>query len=177
MSGEDITAFDPTPTPQGEETMVTLYELVTQLSEALEQDERDNGETFVRLAEGSPQWMTDVIHEAHGDKLPDDTTYRFIQRVADHLVDDLEEDGDEEDATEALRTIEPDVYTSDLTAWLHARNDHVFYLSEASSEFGPMDGFQLLSVAQQMHIQEVGDALIRALVERVDDPEMLEEEE
>jgi hypothetical protein len=134
-----------------------VRELAAQLSKSLETRTRNNGDKFTCLKDGSPEWMRDVIHAVHGDKLPDDYTYKFIERCADTIS---EYDGD---PTEAISEIEPDVYTSDLTAWLHSRAGHVEYLSQALTDYEPKDGFQALQIAQLEHIKEVGYSLIAEL--------------
>ena len=47
-----------------------ITRLAARLSKALETKKRDNGQESVSLKDGSPEWMTDVIHATHGDKLP-----------------------------------------------------------------------------------------------------------
>lgn len=138
----------------------TVHSLAVKLSEALETGKRDNGDEFVSLKNGSPEWMTDVVRSAHGDKLPDDTVYGLIERCADALADANEE----ADPYETIAEIESDVYTNDLTAWLHARVDHISYLDEVLEEQpGLANGAQLLMAAQKKQIDEVGYALISAL--------------
>lgn len=141
--------------------MSTIPELAKQLSDALVTDKRNNGEEFVHLADNSPQWMTDVIRAVHGDKLPDDTTYSFIERSANALAESDVTFADH--ACEVITEIEPDSYTHDLTAWLHARADHTYWLTEVLEETDIKDGFQLLALAQQKHIQEVGYRLVQEL--------------
>lgn len=144
-----------------------INEKAQALYDALETKTRDNGDKFVSLKDGSPEWMTQVIREIHGDKLPDDTTYEFIERCARAI-----EDVDAGEMQDAISEIEPDCYTNDLTGWLHARADHVYYLTQALEDYGPFDdGFKLLATAQKMHIDEIGSALIAAL-ENVDVPEV-----
>jgi len=58
--------------------------------------------------------------------------------------------------------LEPDVYTSDLTNWLGSRNDFVYYLTEAITEYGAQDGFQALAITQQIWKQEVARAIYEA---------------
>ena len=58
---------------------------------------------------------------------------------------------------------EADVYTSNLTAWLNARNDHVYYLTEALEEMEIKNGFQALMAAQQRHKEEVALDLVNEL--------------
>lgn len=142
-------------------------ELAGLLFDALETRKRDNGDEFHALKDGSPQWMTDVIRKVHGDKLPDDTVYEFVERCASAICD-----AGTDELEDAIREMEPDPYTSDLTAWLHARADHVYYLTQALEDFGPFtDGFALLATAQKIQIEEVGCALIQAL-ESIDVPEV-----
>lgn len=144
--------------------MSTVQELAKELGRAFVHDKRNDGKEFVKLAENSPQWMTDVIREAHGETLPDDTIYEFIERCADAIADS-------DDANDAILELEPDSYTHDLTAWLDARVDHVYYLTQALEELAPSDGFKALAIAQQLQIQEVGQALIAALERLADESE------
>lgn len=140
----------------------TIQSLAVELSAALETRKRNDGKAFTCLADGAPQWMTDVIRAIHDDKLPDDTTYGLIQRCADALAE-LDADASESDASDTIADLESDVYTNDLTAWLHARADHVYYLTQAMQDYTPSDGFELLSVAQKIQIDEVGCALVYQL--------------
>jgi hypothetical protein len=133
-----------------------VHDLAEKLSQALTTDKRNDGSEFVHLKDNAPAWMTEVIRSVHGEKLPDDTTYAFISKCADAISE-----GD--DANDAITEIEPDIYTQDLTAWLHSRADHVYYLTEVLEESEVKDGFQLLAAAQQKQIQEIGFALISAL--------------
>jgi hypothetical protein len=146
-----------------------IQKLAEQLSAAFENNKRNDGNEFVSLKDGSPAWMTEVIRSAHGDKLPDDTVYEFIENCADAIAD-------HEDPQEAIAEIEPSPYTADLTAWLHARVDHVYYLTECLEENRFDDGFQLLAAAQQKQIQEIGYALVSALEEAAEQMEDAEPE-
>lgn len=144
--------------------MKTLVGLINELNENLITKKRADGSTFVCLKDNAPAWMKDIIRKAHGDSLPDDTIYEFIELVCSNLKDESVE-ATEDDLHERLYEIEPDCYTSDLTAWLDRRNDHVYYLTKALEQFDGKDGFQLLGIAQKLQIEEVGSLLINALVE------------
>jgi hypothetical protein len=140
----------------GEETIQTL---AAEMAAAFEQAVRINGEAFRKLSDDAPEWMTTVSREAHdgGELLPDDWRYAFIEQA----VDALAEHGDADTARDML---EPDVYTSDLTGWLHSRNSRVYYLGEVMEEYGPFkDGFQLLAVAQLREKEEVFGQVLDAL--------------
>jgi len=141
----------------------TIQQLAEQLFRKLKNDTRDNGDTFYFLVDDSPAWMRDVIREVHGSKFPDDTVYQMINRVAGHIADcDYEAISDIEDS---LLEIEVDIYTHDLTKWLHTRLDHIHYIDEVIENGYPFNsGFDLLQQAQQAQIHEVGHSLIYALV-------------
>ncbi len=135
----------------------TVQQLASELADAFETRTRNDGQKFVVLKDGSTKWMTDVCHKAHGDTLPDDTIYGFCERAA-YVIADAEE------PEEAIDEMEPDPYTHNLTAWLHARADHVYFLTEALEEgTGITDGFQLLMRAQQIQIHEIARTLLAAL--------------
>jgi len=123
---------------------------------------RENGSKYYHLKE-TTQWQTDIIHKAHGESMPSDFIYDVIRDVLGIIV----YTENEEDFQEAIdESLEADIYTSDLTAWLHDNNSNVYYLTEAMVEYGSFeDGFQFLSMAQLIHKREIAYALIEALEE------------
>ena len=146
----------------------TLHTLARQMSLAFEGGTRNStGETFRKLKDGSPEWMTTVCRKAHDDArlLPDDWRYAFIEEAVDALAE-------HEDADDARSSLEPDIYTSDLTAWLHSLNGRVDYIGEALSEYGNFrSGFQLLAAAQMIEKEEVFQQVVAALADQLDDTE------
>ena len=145
---------------------MTIVELAGKIAEQLETRERVNGEKFVALKDGYPQWMQDVIHKAHGDRLPDDDVYKRISSILDTIAE-LDTLADYDTIVEAIDTIEPDIYTNALTGWLHSRNDNIFYLDEALAEYGTFKtGSDLLTAAQSIYIREIVYALLDALKEQ-----------
>ena len=105
--------------------------------------------------------MTTVCRLAHDDGtlLPDDWRYVFIEESVDALAE-------HEDMDIARDRLEPDVYTSGLTGWLHSRNSRVYFISEALTELGSFrDGFQLLAAAQMIEKEEVFQQVVSALGE------------
>jgi hypothetical protein len=146
----------------------TLHTLARQMSLAFEIATRSaTGETFRKLTDNAPQWMTTVCRKAHDDArlLPDDWRYAFIEQAVDALAG-------HEDADDARSSLEPDIYTSGLTAWLHSHNDRVYYLGEALREYGTCrDGFQLLAAAQMIEKEEVFQQVLAALEDQLNDEE------
>jgi len=141
----------------------SIVTLAKGLQAQMTTSKRNDGTKYYHLKENHPAWMTDVIHGVHGDKLPDDTTYEFIDDALD-IICELEDDAPEDDIRETIfERTEADVYTSNLTAWLHARNDHVYYLTEVLEEMDIKDGFQALAAAQQKHKEEVALDMVNEL--------------
>jgi len=133
----------------------------------MELRKRPDGIEYYCLKAGSPQWMTKVIHQAHNNRLPDDSIYEAINEVVAVLADS-DPDADLDELRGLIAEIEPDVYTYDLTDWLHDDVNNVYYLTEALEEDGIKDGFDLLSRAQYLFKQEVANALLEALEQEVD---------
>jgi hypothetical protein len=143
-------------------TETTIQALATEMSRAFEGAVRSaTGETFRKLKDDAPGWMTMVCRTAHDDArlLPDDCRYAFIEEAVDALAA-------HDDAEEARSSLEPDVFTSELTTWLHSQNSRVYYLSQALVEYGAFrDGFQLLAAAQMIEKEEVFQQVAAALAE------------
>ena len=143
--------------------MKTIMSLAKEMQGQMTKSKRNDDTIYHHLKDGYPEWMTDIVFAVHEDKLPDDTTYRFISEALD-IICELEDDTDFDDIHETIyEQIEADIYTSDLTDWLGARNDHVYYLTEALEEMDIKDGFQALAYAQTRHKTEVALDLVSEL--------------
>lgn len=158
-----------------------VYELASAIYDAFESKERTNGETFYALKDGSPQWMTDVIHEAHGDMMPDDTIYAIIHDVVRALNEVDAEDHETREPVEVVyEDCEPDIYTSALTHWLSLHLNHIAYVNDYIREYGASgesDIEDLMRGGQKLQIDEVGAALVRALENCAESSEDEEREE
>lgn len=126
-----------------------------------------SGKNITIYKDNAPQELIDAIHEAHGDRLPDDYIYQWFKDILSDLSDySIETQEDIDEAMGEIIDSNISVYTSDLTEWLNTNNNNVYYLSEVLDEYGSeLDGFQLLSIAQSKAIQEVFDA-IQALLQK-----------
>lgn len=107
-------------------TTPTVESLAAEVNAALVRDERDDGTKFVKFADGSPDWMTDLSRAAHGDMMPDDWRYEFIEDAVSAL-----ENGDEEpnDVDSAYP------YTADRLRWLGSHSDRPGYCDEEAEEY------------------------------------------
>jgi hypothetical protein len=139
--------------------------------ECFESARRPEGESFTRVKDGSPEWVTDLVREAHGDFLPDDWRYGCIQSALEFIADtDEPDDGAAEFADGYV-----DVYNGARVAWLDSSIHRGGYCDEALHEFGPVDGdrgvFGLLGLGQYMEASEVYGLVLQALADVADDGE------
>lgn len=153
--------------------MATIQSLAESMYQAFEQKSRDNGDKFWSLKNGSPEWMTNVIHQAHGDMMPDDWRYSIIR---DCLVsigdagDDASADDMRDQATEWADS-DVDVYNTTLANWLASHSHRGCYTDDAIEEFG-FDAkrgiFGAIAIGQMLERQEVYNTLIDELEKLAD---------
>lgn len=116
----------------------------------------------VALKDGAPEWVQDMVYEAHDGMLPDDYKYEFAQEAVDAIAD--------ADDVEDVR-LEGDVYVSDLLAWLNTNVCRMAYCDEACEEYGLEAATDLetrMRVGQEAEKAEVLGIVLRCLEERAD---------
>jgi hypothetical protein len=114
-----------------------------------------------------PKWVHEMVDKVHGDRLPDNTICRFILAACQHFSN-LDIDSKEYDLLDSTYTIEPDVYTRDLTAWLNESVYNVEYLTMAMENCHNYNGVDTLEVAQTMQRREVARLVLDFLVKYKD---------
>ena len=145
-------------------TMSTIKQLAEQMSQAFEVRTRDNGDKFRCLKDDCPEWMDDVVSDAHGSMLADDWRYEFIENAVDK-ISEADDDASDDDLSDLEYELEADVYTSDLTGWLHSRADRLGWLDQATEESGGEfdSAFNLLSAGQLLEKREVFGLVLESL--------------
>jgi hypothetical protein len=123
----------------------------------------NDGERFDRVKDGSPEWVTELVHAAHGDFLPDDWRYACIRAALEFIADsDEPEDGAGEFADGHV-----DVYNAARVAWLGSSIHRGAYCDEALAELGPVDAdsgvYGLVGLGQYMEASEVYALVVEAL--------------
>lgn len=99
------------------------------------------------------------------------TTYA-IQAIID-AYDDLDQMEDDDDPMYDGASNDIDCYTYDLTKWLNASVNNVYYLSDVLSEYGPKDGFEALTMAQGKCIEEIYLGVKNTIVEFLKNKEII----
>lgn len=98
---------------------------------------REDGEEYVRLKDGAPEWVKELVHDAHKDgsewgMLPDDTRYEMIREAVQWIADS--DDDRLEDLMSAFAD-EGSVYTGEQIAWLASRLDRYSYVDAWVEEY------------------------------------------
>jgi len=152
--------------------METIQTIAQEMCDNFELVKRDDGSEFYRAKE-IIDWQSDIVMEAHfdGDRMPNDDIYSRIDTFLS-IFSGLDEDATEEDFRTLIYETEADVYTSDLTSWLNADNRNVYYLTEALEEYELKEGFQVLSIAQKLYIEEIGNGLLNGIIKHLETVEV-----
>lgn len=139
--------------------MKTIQSVASEMYNNLECKIRKDNSSFYCCI-NTIEWQTDIIREAHGERLPNDFIYNTIHTVLD-IITNLNVDATESEVYDLVYTLEPDIVTYELTSWLQDNN--IEYLTEAL-ERGVTDGYAALSIAQLLHMQEIATSLISAII-------------
>ena len=132
-------------------------------SEWFELATRDDDSSYVRTKDGAPEWVTEIVYDAHGDLLPDDWRYEVIRDAFEFIAEaDDPDDGEGEFADSAV-----DVYTGARFAWLSSHLSRQGYVDEAADEFGSREAGHSIAdeigLGQYMEAREVYGLVMQGL--------------
>jgi hypothetical protein len=119
-------------------------------------------DTITVLKEGAPEALRDAIHEAHGDRLPDDWIYdkfeEILYRLSEYEIDNMDKF---EEYRHEIVDVLVDIYNTDLTAWMAASIDNVAEIDEAVAELGAPDGvIKSIQYGQYKLLDEIYSVII-----------------
>lgn len=148
----------------------TIDELATEAYGWFETRYRDDGDRFVALKDGAPDWVECLVHDAHGSFLPDDWRYESIRSAVGHIADSgTESENDLDDAGGEWADSNVDIYTAKRFQWLASNLERQYYCDEAIAEFGEFeDTCSLVGMGQYMESREVWAAVVRALADELE---------
>lgn len=161
-------------------TIGTLAAKAASMFEVANRAPAAGGMPYVRLHEGSPEWVHDLVRAAHGTEsdgspefLPDDYRYRWAGDACSTIAEagESEDMGDlEHEFAEAC----VDDYTSDRCAWLGSHTYRPEYCDEAASELG-VEGrggvLDLIALGQAWEAREVFGLVLAFLTEHAAEEE------
>ncbi len=127
----------------------------------------DPEQPYTRLRDGAPEWLSDLVREAHAGMLPDDWKYRCISSALECIA----ESDDPEDAAHEWADGECDVYTSDRLAWLSSNLRRPNYCDDAvgemSIDYGQEGIVGLIACGQYQEAREVFASVLSSLEAQV----------
>lgn len=151
--------------------MTTLATLAASFASAFMTKAFDSGPRIV-LRDGAPEWMSEIVREAHDGMMPNDQSYEMILSVANEIDDLFRNNPDlttfdlDEAAHERIDSIIP-VYNTDRTAWLASHLDRAEYVNEAIREYGTgtqtPDIFDLIAMGIENELRNIWHAVERGL--------------
>lgn len=113
-------------------TQTEIQRLAKVAAQSFEVATRDNGDEFYHITDGSPEWVTDLVHAAHGsDFLPDDYRYKWAADACEWIAESDDPDDVGEFADSAV-----DVYTGRRLAWLASNLNRPSYCDDAVADMG-----------------------------------------
>lgn len=159
--------------------MATMATLAAAAESWFVRKTRDSGAPFETLKDGRPQWLVDLVHEAHAGLLPDDWKYACIRSALDHIGEsEAETRGDAMDDASAFADNEVDVYTSARYEWLSSNLSRSGYVDEATETFGAAsDVVESIGRGQYLEAEEVYGLVCQSLETRLEELNELIERE
>jgi hypothetical protein len=132
-----------------------------------------DGHTFYRIKDGSPDWIKEAVHAAHGTYLPNDWVYEAAMDAFSAIHDAGDGSDLEEVRTEFADNA--DVYSADLGKWLDDFPGARSACAEAVEEFGASedagDVDKLLQMGQYVARDAIFSAILEAVEEQADEEE------
>jgi hypothetical protein len=152
---------------------MTKQQLAALFSKSFERKERPNGENFYCLKDGTPDWIKDAVHEAHGDLFPNDWVYAQCKAIADSMTECAAAEWTHNTMEWADSNV--DIYNSDRAAWLGSHLHFGAAVDEAVEELGHSDQgiYGDIALGQLRLLEQIAYVLIQA----VEDQAEVEEEQ
>lgn len=118
---------------QDDRSRMTLPLLARGAASWFEWRERQDGEPYTATKHAAPEWIRDLVREAHGEMLPNDWRYEVIHSALLYIAEAGLEDADELDAG-TFADEQVDTYSGERVAWLASHGLRAGYCDEAREE-------------------------------------------
>lgn len=154
---------------------ITISSLADEAYALFQSRERDNDESFTSLKDTAPEWLHDLVREAHGEFLPDDWRYDAIHSALGAIGDSGAETADDlDDAAHEFADGNVDTYNAARTAWLASHLSRGGYCDDAAQEFGfevtqERGIFDLIGLGQYREGEEIFQSVRESLEARLEE--------
>lgn len=146
----------------------TLQQLAKDATTCFTTKQRPDGNTFVAIRDASPDWVGELVKDAHGPMLPDDWRYASIASALEWLADA----DDPDDAGHEWADANVDVYTGGRIAWFASDRSRPGYCDEAICEMGdyaPTSIIEHIGLGQHQESCEVFASVLHSLRARAEE--------
>jgi hypothetical protein len=151
-----------------EATMPTINETIAAFHSNMVCKGRPDGTIFYCISHPAPEWMLDVVQEAHDGSLPDDWVYRVVHEFLSDAVNGNVDVEDEDSITEWADS-GTDVYSHALWGWAR---DFRHDVEEFVDEFGWSGSFDAAFAGAQCMVRErIGRTLADAIIQQAEEEE------
>jgi hypothetical protein len=113
-----------------------LRRLAREMSGRFTRRTREDGTSYTTLTDESPEWMRDVVYDAHAGMFPDDHRYDLIAAAVEHIADRADWD----DSQHEFADSQVSVYDHDVVEWFASHGARRDYCEQANDDYGPSDG-------------------------------------
>jgi hypothetical protein len=153
-------------------TTTTISDKAREAYDWFETAERPDGESFVRTKSEAPEWVTELVQDAHGSEfLPDDWRYEAIRDCLGAIAtDELDADDGPSEWADGYTA----VYNGALLSWLSSNLNRIGYVDDAVAELGYSEDrgvMGAIALGQYMEAREVFELVHRGLEALVDEDE------
>ena len=135
----------------------SISELASEALEYFATREGKNGAEEI-YTESPPQWVRDMIYEAHCDLEPNNYTYKVILSALNNIVSGMNDDN-----IYQYIHVEVDTDIEKLIIWLDSDTLRLRYLTQTMDEFKITGSIQVLSMSQFLEIQDIFAAVLSFL--------------
>ncbi len=134
---------------------MNIQQLAELYASSFQTKTRKNDTNFICLKDDcKDEQLTDLIHTAHNDFMPDDYKYRFVHEALEKIAE-----GNPLDEI----NIEPDIYNRDLLAWVSSNLTRASYIDDAIENAGYKDFYSALMDGQYLEKVEVLQSVYSSL--------------
>jgi len=148
----------------GVESFASVDGIATLCSKFFVTKTRDSGEEFVCCTDDAPEFLTDLVQNAHGRTPPCNFIYATVQAAVDFFADGGTED--------EIIEVEASIYNSELLSWLQSFSSAVEACDEAAEEFGTdADAGMIDRIrnGQQFEIHRIYHEVFASIGEEIDE--------
>jgi hypothetical protein len=127
-------------------------------------------QVFYCLNDDAPHWMIEVVRAAHGDMLPNDTSYAMIREAAQVLAERAADDCGPDELRDAFDEIAGglvDVYNAELVAWLASHSERAGYVDEWLESSGghdidgePVGVLRMIAAGQHLEYSRILEVIV-----------------